>query len=99
MSSQLCALQSLFRARSEGREQMVYLCLQEIHARFAREVDSNFKNTIDQQDLDEFLILYLDKIDSQIKESRKELDYEESGSTLVETNFPFKDIEKRICRK
>lgn len=99
MSSQLCALQSLFRVRNEGRENMVYMCLQEIHSRFANEVDSNFKGTHDQQDLDEFLTLYLDKIDSQIKQSRKELDYFESSPTLVETNFPFKDLEKRICKK
>lgn len=99
MSSQLCPLQCLFQARNEGDEDKVYACLKEIHARFAKEVDANFKNTQDQQDLDEFLTLYLDKIDTQIKKSRKRLDYFDPSPTLVETNFYFKNSEKRICNK
>jgi ubiquitin C-terminal hydrolase len=99
MSSQLAPLQSLIQARAAGKHEMVYACLKEIHQRFAKEVDNNFKSQFAQQDMDEFLTLYLDKIDSQIKAKRKELEFMESSPTLVENSFCFKDTEQRICNK
>jgi len=99
MSSQLCPLQSLLQARRDGKDDLVYPCLMEIHTRFAEEVDHLFKSPCDQQDMDEFLMRYLDKIDSQIKQKRKELQFLESSPTLVEKNFFFKYTETRICKK
>ncbi|XP_059484301.1 ubiquitin carboxyl-terminal hydrolase 37-like [Neocloeon triangulifer] len=99
MSSQLCPLQSLFRARDAGNVDLVYLCLKELHSRFAYEVNKSFQNNFEQQDLDEFMTFYLEKIDSQILQKRKELEYANPSPTLVEKNFTLKEVERRVCSK
>ncbi|XP_065332146.1 ubiquitin carboxyl-terminal hydrolase 37-like [Cloeon dipterum] len=97
MSSQLCPLQSLLQERLKGNEDNVFICLRELHRRFGFEVNHSFADHNEQQDLDEFLTLYLDTIDTQIYSIRKFLDPTDFRPTLVKRNFSFEDIERRVC--
>ncbi|CAB3375509.1 Hypothetical predicted protein [Cloeon dipterum] len=97
MSSQLCPLQSLLQERLKGNEDKVFICLRELHRRFGLEVNSSFADHNEQQDLDEFLTLYLDTIDTQIHSIQKHLNSTDFSPTLVKRNFSFKEIERRVC--